>query len=1155
MRKTFLLSKGLRAVLMAGIIAWMLPASGQVQSLGLYPAAAASADADRLSDAEELTLGTNPSLADTDGDFITDSDELLITGTNPLLADSDMDGLTDYEEWVVLIPRLWDVNKNGMLDIEPLQNTPPGGYSPLNGGDIWWITAHLTDFDGEGLSDRDEIIFGNLTRYHYNRAYVDWPNGEGETYDYESWARPNHWEPTDYDRDGLNAAEEVLLQTDPNDPDTDGDGLQDGLDSIFGDPLLVDTDSDGVSDHDELMYYSYAYPYIEFFTEEDLAVAIQTALGSSALGFILDWDGDGMSNVWEIAHGLNPVNTLDAYDDPDGDFLFNLEEYQARTDPNAALSTVSQSVTIQVTDPVTQLPQTRAVLNDYEAVTGLPLPAGLVRENGPLSIHDYDDDWDGDGYGNRDELLGVHVRDPRYNDVLDTDGDGLFDTWEVLAGLDKDDADEDADSLSDGADDFDNDGLTNLGEQAANTNPLLADTDGDSLPDGWEVTKGINPLNADQDGDNLTDDADNFDIDLLTNAQELAAGTHPRYADTDWDGLRDDWELANQLNPLSSAGIHGGSGDADGDGFSNAAEQTAGSSPQSAGSTPPATYTFKSWTANGESYSDTPGKYEVWVDSYTMPLEEEEFEYDDEDENEPVATANTAADWLESTMAARDYANGSIIPATSYNPDVMPAPERRESEGGNYPVSAQADFRWVGHEFYARYRRVRLEAVQPVAASETRPYLVYAETESANSFQKVGVVTFTLPVGQTKASVTLSSALSTHGLSVASDGKTLKIEPPAPVLTAHGYQKRAVYLLPFPAVRIQPDANVAGVVGDMVKSFDTSSVVRHFVTPKKTTDVSQDYVELIADGVTATEFDEWYVWEGGEAGSATNKRKVKRDVASKTEIKIKTKQRGLVAAQMTVWVVWVTINATAVVPIHTDVDVGPVNAKRTTTAVGWRFEGMIYPSAVTGNALDKPDMSAPPTGAPVPETSIGAHVLDGFGYSNPGAKWDMSRQWRWRTNAPSLSGTELGIVSTVPVFNEFPNTGRFHQTTPNQGMNKYPTNSLEGNDDSGGAAQNPYATLPLGMLLDTDFIQSHIASTAGSVGGVMESVKHFREFARLEINGKWYRISDYTLLRMHVKLRKKSESAAGQDLNADGDMNDTVWVNDGSLSDLTNQGW
>ena len=61
--------------------------------------------------------------------------------------------------------------------------------------------------------------------------------------------------------------------------------------------------------------------------------------------------------------------------------------------------------------------------------------------------------------------------------VLDTDADGIPDAWEILYGLNPNDA-------TDAQLDPDHDGLTNLQEYLANTNPLNADTDGDGILDG-----------------------------------------------------------------------------------------------------------------------------------------------------------------------------------------------------------------------------------------------------------------------------------------------------------------------------------------------------------------------------------------------------------------------------------------------------------------------------------------------------------------------------------------------------------------------------------------------------------------------------------------------------------------------------------------------
>lgn len=55
-------------------------------------------DLDGLTDVEEKKYGTDPKKADTDGDGITDKDEITIYHTNPLKADTDGDGVKDGEE-------------------------------------------------------------------------------------------------------------------------------------------------------------------------------------------------------------------------------------------------------------------------------------------------------------------------------------------------------------------------------------------------------------------------------------------------------------------------------------------------------------------------------------------------------------------------------------------------------------------------------------------------------------------------------------------------------------------------------------------------------------------------------------------------------------------------------------------------------------------------------------------------------------------------------------------------------------------------------------------------------------------------------------------------------------------------------------------------
>lgn len=60
--------------------------------------AALDSDGDTLTNLEEYQAKTNASLVDTDGDGISDGDEVKTYFTNPIKTDSDADGLTDYVE-------------------------------------------------------------------------------------------------------------------------------------------------------------------------------------------------------------------------------------------------------------------------------------------------------------------------------------------------------------------------------------------------------------------------------------------------------------------------------------------------------------------------------------------------------------------------------------------------------------------------------------------------------------------------------------------------------------------------------------------------------------------------------------------------------------------------------------------------------------------------------------------------------------------------------------------------------------------------------------------------------------------------------------------------------------------------------------------------
>ena len=76
-------------------------------------------DGDGINNRDEIDLGTDPLNSDTDRDNLTDSDELNRYHTDPILEDTDGDGLTDYDDVKLgFSPLLKDTDGNGIIDSE-----------------------------------------------------------------------------------------------------------------------------------------------------------------------------------------------------------------------------------------------------------------------------------------------------------------------------------------------------------------------------------------------------------------------------------------------------------------------------------------------------------------------------------------------------------------------------------------------------------------------------------------------------------------------------------------------------------------------------------------------------------------------------------------------------------------------------------------------------------------------------------------------------------------------------------------------------------------------------------------------------------------------------------------------------------------------------
>lgn len=334
---------------------------------------------------------TDANDADTDDDGLSDGDETLTVDTDPLDDDSDDDGLQDGTEVGVTSDDVTEDTdpENFIPDADPDTTTDPLDPDTDDGGLCDGPSSVSPECDtGEDMNANGQIDEGETD-----------PNNPADDSECVS--------PTDCDGDGLTDDEENTEGSDPFDPDSDDDGIQDGTE-VNGDnptdPLDPDTDGDGLCDGPS-------------------SVAAECAGGE-------DMDADGT-----LDEGETDPNDADTDDDGLGDGKERLEEGTDPLDADTDGDGIQDGTELGLTEAdVTDDTNTDTfVPDDDPSTTTDPLDPDSDDDrlcDGPNSVADECDggeDMDANG-----EVLATET-DP--NDP-DTDDGGVDDGDEVERGTD-----------------------------------------------------------------------------------------------------------------------------------------------------------------------------------------------------------------------------------------------------------------------------------------------------------------------------------------------------------------------------------------------------------------------------------------------------------------------------------------------------------------------------------------------------------------------------------------------------------------------------------------------------------------------------------------------------------------------------------------------